>query len=257
MNYYEQLGIAVDSDFTAVKKAYYRRAKECHPDLFGNAPEKAEEFKRLVMIFDTLSDPVKRRSYDETILVESRIACTAPCGADSIMDTGADDTLEELIVGNDPPEDTRLTTLFLDLEKTFVFMTCREAKNLYVSRKYRRSAELFTRLVGMAPSNILYRVWLARSLVQIREYGKAKVHYNAALILGSRRIPVQKLRGVRRELDELSRRRSPLLHKIRRFFTPPQETMIKMPDEQMLEDVSRMIERMLDEERRRNRKSLK
>ena len=130
MNYYEQLGIAVDSDFTAVKKAYYRRAKECHPDLFGNAPEKAEEFKRLVMIFDTLSDPVKRRSYDETILVESRISYAAPCGADSIMDTGADDTLEELIVGNDPPEDTRLTTLFLDLEKTFVFMTCREAKNL-------------------------------------------------------------------------------------------------------------------------------
>ena len=42
MNYYEQLGIAVDSDFTAVKKAYYRRAKECHPDLFGNAPEKAQ-----------------------------------------------------------------------------------------------------------------------------------------------------------------------------------------------------------------------
>ena len=109
----------------------------------------------------------------------------------------------------------------------------------------------------MAPSNILYRVWLARSLVQIREYGKAKVHYNAALILGNRRIPVQKLRGVRRELDELSRRRSPLLHKIRRFFTPPQETMIKMPDEKMLEDASRMIERMLDEERRRNRKSLK
>ena len=33
--------------------------------------------------------------------------------------------------------------------------------------------------------------------------------------------------------------------------------MIKMPDEQMLEDASRMIERMLDEERRRNRKSLK
>lgn len=105
MNYYEQLGIAVDSDFTAVKKAYYRRAKECHPDLFRNAAEKAEEFKRLVMIFDTLSDPVKRRSYDETILVESRISYAAPCGADSIMDTGANDTLEELIVGNDPPED--------------------------------------------------------------------------------------------------------------------------------------------------------
>ncbi len=257
MNYYEQLGIAADSDFTAVKKAYYRRAKECHPDLFGNAPEKAEEFKRLVMIFDTLSDPVKRRNYDETILIESRISHTVSYDGDSIMDTGADDTLEELIVGNEPPGDTRLTTLFLDLEKTFVFMTCREAKNLYASRKYRRSAELFAQLVGMAPSNILYRVWLARSLVQIREYGKAKVHYNAALVLGSRRIPVQKLRGVRRELDELSRRCSPLLHKLRRFFKPPQETVIKMPDEQMLEDASRIMEQMLDEDRRRNRRRLK
>ncbi len=257
MNYYELLGIAADCDFATIKKAYYRKAKECHPDLFGNAPEKAEEFKRLVMIFDTLSDPVKRRSYDETISDGSRLSPVAPPGGNSIMDSDADDTLEELIVGNEPPGDTRLTTLFLDLEKTFVFMTCREAKNLYMSRNYKLSAEFFTRLVGMAPSNILYRVWLARSLVQLRKYGSAKIHYNAALLLGSRRIPAQKLQVVRRELDELSRRRAPLLHKIRRFFNPPQETMIVMPDDRMIEEASRIMERMLDEDRRQNRRRLK
>ena len=80
MNYYEQLGIAPDCDFAAIRKAYYRRAKECHPDLFGNAPEKAEEFKRLVMMFDTLSDPGKRRAYDETILISrtSGLLCSGP-----------------------------------------------------------------------------------------------------------------------------------------------------------------------------------
>ncbi len=256
MNYYEQLGIAPDCDFAAIRKAYYRRAKECHPDLFGNAPEKAEEFKRLVMMFDTLSDPGKRRAYDETILISRTSGPSVQWSGVSIMDTDADDTLEELIVGNDPPKDTRLTTLFLDLEKTLVFMTCREAKNLYAGRRYGQSAKLFGALVRMAPSNVLYRVWLARSLVQIREYGKARVHYNAALILGSRRIPAQRLRTVRRELDELARRRAPLLHRIRHMFQTPQSAELKMPDEQMIEDASRIMERLLDEETRRNRRRL-
>ena len=256
MNYYEQLGIASDSDFAAIKKAYYRKAKECHPDLFGNAPEKAEEFKRLVMMFDTLSDPVKRRGYDETILIESRIVIETRWSGTSIMDTEADDTLEELIVGNEPPKDTRLTTLFLDLEKTFVFMTSREAKNLYTAKKYKTAAGLFTTLVGMAPSNILYRVWLARCLVKIREYRKARVHYNAALILGARRVPAQKLRIVRKELDELTKCRAPLLYRIRHFFQPPEETILKMPDEQMIEETSRIMEQILDEDRRRQRKRL-
>ena len=258
MNYYEQLGIAPDCDFPTLKKAYYKRAKECHPDLFGNAPEKAEEFKHLVMIFDTLSDPVRRRMYDETVLVESRIPPAMVLdGADSIMDTGADDTLEELIVGNAPPEDTRLTTLFRDLEKTLAFMTCREAKNLYAARRYRSAAKLFSRLVAMAPSNILYRVWLARSSVRLRDYGKAKLHYRAALVLGDRRVPPQRLRLVRRELDELSQERAPLLHKIRRFLSPSEELFVKPPEEEMIEETSRIFSKLLAEERRKERKRLK
>ena len=258
MNYYEQLGIAPDCDFSALKKAYYKRAKECHPDLFGNAPEKAEEFKRLVMIFDTLSDPVRRRMYDETVLVESRIpAAVVLGGSSSIMDTDADDTLEELIVGNAPPEDTRLTTLFRDLEKTFVFMTCREAKNLYAVHKYRSASKLFENLVSMAPTNILYRVWLARVSVHLHDYGKAKRHYRAALILGERRVPQQKLSLVRRELEELSRKRSPLLHKIRRFLSPSEELFIKPPEEEMIEETSRIFSKLLAEERRKDRKRLK
>ena len=42
MNHYEILGITRECEFSALKKAYYKRARECHPDRFGNAPEKAE-----------------------------------------------------------------------------------------------------------------------------------------------------------------------------------------------------------------------
>ena len=67
MNYYEILGIGRECGFAALKKAYYRRARECHPDRFGNAPEKVEEFKLLVEAFVTLSDPEKRRQYDASL----------------------------------------------------------------------------------------------------------------------------------------------------------------------------------------------
>ena len=159
-------------------------------------------------IFRKYNIPLALFPQEKIQIVRASSIGPAQWSGNSIMDSDADDTLEGLIVGNDPPKDTRLTTLFLDLEKTFVFMTCREAKNLYAAKKYKAAAKLFSSLVSMAPSNILYRVWLARSLTRIREYRKAKVHYNAALILCARRVPAQRLFTVRRELDELAKRRA-------------------------------------------------
>ena len=50
MNYYEILGVNPQCDFATMKKAYYKRAKECHPDRFANAPGKVEEFKQLALV---------------------------------------------------------------------------------------------------------------------------------------------------------------------------------------------------------------
>ena len=140
MNHYELLGIPNDCGFAALKKAYYRRARECHPDRFGNSPEKAEEFKQVVEAFVTLSDPEKRRLYDAALFSAPSYAVIAE--REVIMDSEADDTLEELVVGNDPPSNTTLFTLFRDLEKTYVFMTSREARNYFDQRKFRTAAKL-------------------------------------------------------------------------------------------------------------------
>ena len=42
MTHYELLDIEVNCDFSTLKKAYYAKAKQCHPDLFSNSPEKTE-----------------------------------------------------------------------------------------------------------------------------------------------------------------------------------------------------------------------
>ena len=155
MTHYERLEVAQNCDFTALKRAYYRKVRTCHPDLFGNSPEKNEEFKLLVEAFNILSDPEKRYAYN----LQIRASVTSrPPSVETIMDSESDDALEELIVGNKPPEDATLMTLFRDLERTLVFVTWREARGLYLERRFKEAVRLFLRLVAMAPDNILYRV---------------------------------------------------------------------------------------------------
>ena len=73
-NYYSILGVERNSNFQELKKAYYRKAKECHPDRFNNSPQKTEEFKVLVGAFDVLSDPAKRRRYDQRLFNDEAAA---------------------------------------------------------------------------------------------------------------------------------------------------------------------------------------
>ncbi|UKI33949.1 MAG: J domain-containing protein [Lentisphaeria bacterium] len=110
---YQVLGVSATANFAGLKRAYYARARECHPDLFGNSPVKTREFQILVHAFDILSDPEKRKRYDASLMEEPLpLRKSGP-----LMDSEADDILEELIVGNNVPPETSLATLLADLEK--------------------------------------------------------------------------------------------------------------------------------------------
>ena len=67
-NYYIILGIPANSSQEDIKAAYRRLAKEYHPDYFGesNAP-----FLVLQEAYSVLSDPLQRKTYDDS-LAESR-----------------------------------------------------------------------------------------------------------------------------------------------------------------------------------------
>ncbi len=251
MTHYELLNIEINCDFSTLKKAYYAKAKQCHPDLFSNSPEKTETFKRLVEAFNVLSDPEKRARYDQTLNLNAAHSRNSTPGGESIMDTDYDDTLEELIVGNSPPEDATLMTLFRDLERTLVFITWREARNYYSEHRFRIAARLFLKLVVLAPDNILYRVYLARSFFALKEYSKARYHYKAALNIGDRRSPPQNLMTVREELDRLRKKENPLLHRIRNALFPKKNPPSLPSDEQMIRETSRAIQNILDSQERK------
>jgi molecular chaperone DnaJ len=63
-DYYDLLGVQRGADDAAIKAAYRRLAKECHPDRHNGCPDQEARFKAVSEAYDVLKDPQKRAAYD-------------------------------------------------------------------------------------------------------------------------------------------------------------------------------------------------
>lgn len=64
-DYYEVLGVDKNADDAALKKAYRALAKKYHPDINPGDAEAEKKFKEASEAYAVLSDPEKRRQYDQ------------------------------------------------------------------------------------------------------------------------------------------------------------------------------------------------
>ena len=64
-DYYEVLGVEKGADEAAIKKAYRVLAKKYHPDMNPGDAEAEKKFKEASEAYAILSDPEKRRQYDQ------------------------------------------------------------------------------------------------------------------------------------------------------------------------------------------------
>jgi curved DNA-binding protein len=64
-DYYQILGISRTTPGEEIKKVYRRLARQYHPDLNPGNKEAEEKFKDVGEAYEVLSDPAKRKQYDE------------------------------------------------------------------------------------------------------------------------------------------------------------------------------------------------
>ncbi|KAG6506328.1 hypothetical protein ZIOFF_031651 [Zingiber officinale] len=75
--YYDVLGISPSASEEEIRKAYYLKARQVHPDKNPNDPKAAENFQASPVVvsvcmfgqtlgeaYQVLSDPVQRKAYD-------------------------------------------------------------------------------------------------------------------------------------------------------------------------------------------------
>jgi len=64
-DFYKELGVSSDASADEIKRAYRKLARDLHPDT-NSDPSAAERFKAVSEAHSVLSDPAKRKEYDET-----------------------------------------------------------------------------------------------------------------------------------------------------------------------------------------------
>ena len=63
-DYYEVLGLSKGASDDEIKKAFRKLAKQYHPDI-NKAPDAEAKFKEINEAYENLSDPQKRKMYDQ------------------------------------------------------------------------------------------------------------------------------------------------------------------------------------------------
>lgn len=212
--YYEILGIAWDADNAAVTRAFRARSLATHPDKNPDDPEASRRFMEVVKAYQTLSDVHRRAAYDARVspgkTITSKFGITLADALEldhlSIMDSPADDVLEEYVVGNTPPEDATMLTFFRDLERTEVFILYREGKAAYYEGGYLKAVSLLSLACERNPENILVRYYYGLALFEAGKRRQGCRQLQRAITIGAGRVPARSCPGVRRALHSLYRR---------------------------------------------------
>ncbi|EDW67120.1 dnaJ homolog subfamily C member 17 [Drosophila virilis] len=67
VNLYDLLGVSIEAEQAEIRKAYRKRALDCHPDKNPDNPQAAERFHELSKALEILTDVTARAAYDKVL----------------------------------------------------------------------------------------------------------------------------------------------------------------------------------------------
>lgn len=70
-NYYEIIGVSINSDYNTIKSAYLAKVKEYHPDVYVGDKLFAEKMMaKINEAYNTLKDEELRQTYNNTLIIK-------------------------------------------------------------------------------------------------------------------------------------------------------------------------------------------
>ncbi len=100
LNPYEELGVDRGADETAIRKAYRKAVKQAHPDAGGTA----EALLKVSTALAVLTDPKKRKTYDDTGRIEEDRPDNDRAAALQVIDMHVGQIVNDFIASGFAPE---------------------------------------------------------------------------------------------------------------------------------------------------------
>ncbi len=126
-DYYAILGVDVDASTEAIKKAFKHLALHYHPDIYKGA-DAEQKMRDLLLAYQTLSDPARRRSYDLSRAVHMP-GSTVRANPSTDEFSGEDDARQRSYTFAFPPLPDGLPAS-LDLGEITYLLSARETRRL-------------------------------------------------------------------------------------------------------------------------------
>jgi len=87
--YYDQLGVDTNASATDIRRAYFQKSRQCHPDKTADEDAK-ERFQAISEAYQVLSDPKRRQDYDsrgrcQEGFIDAKVFFSVLLGADALV----------------------------------------------------------------------------------------------------------------------------------------------------------------------------